>query len=201
MTEPSLQATLELAETVLSVIREHGPDAVVIGALALAVHGYPRATEDLDLAVATPLSTLRQIAQTLRNRGYEVELREPDAQDPLGGVLDVRGPGADLVQVVNFDNAPGGGFPRLVADALAASEPLDASTPLRVVDPYHLIAFKLYAGGPKSSLDILELLDANPDLDLSRLRSLCTAYRLDEQLAPTAGPGESRVLALPDRAP
>lgn len=182
MSEHSLAATLRVAHDVLGVLDEHGTDSIVIGALALAVHGYPRATEDLDLAVSTPLSNLKQVAEVLAERGYEIEVREPDAQDPLGGVVDVRAPGADLVQIVNFDNSPAGGFPRLVRDAVATAQPLEPGSRLRVVDPYHLVVFKLYAGGAKSTLDILELLDRHPTLDIERLRQLCVGYRLDSAL-------------------
>lgn len=187
MPDATLSATLKVATDVLQILRDEGFDAVVIGAVALAVHGYPRATEDLDLAVAVPLESLRRVAGELRARGYEVELREPDAADPLGGVLDIRADGADLVQVVNFDNSPAGGFPRLVADAFAAAEPLTPNAALRVVDPYHLVAFKLYSGGAKSKLDIVELLDRNPDLDLARLRALCAGYRLEAELDEVLG--------------
>jgi hypothetical protein len=114
----SLQRTLEVASEVLAALRDQGLDAVVIGAMALAVHGYPRATEDLDLAIATAPRNLHTLAEALRRRGCDVEVREPDAQDPLGGVVDIRASGADLVQVVNFDNPPASGFPRLVQDAL-----------------------------------------------------------------------------------
>ena len=61
---------------------------------------------------------------------------------------------------------------------------------LRVVDPYHLVAFKLYAGGTKSTLYILELLDRRPTLDIEQLRKLCVEYRLDAAL--------DRVLSLPE---
>ena len=183
-----LQRTLEVASEVLSALRAQGADAAVIGALALAVHGYPRDTEDLDLAVATAPASLHQLAAVLRGRGYDVEVREPDVQDPRGGVVDVRAPGADLVQVVNFDNPPASGFPRLVRDALLTATPLVPGSELRVVDPYHLVAFKLYAGGAKSKLDILELLERNPALDRARLEALCAGYGLTRQL--------ERVLAL-----
>jgi hypothetical protein len=192
MSQATLSATLQVAADVLEVVREEGFDAVVIGAIALAVHGYARATEDLDIAVAVPLGSLRRVAATLRDRGYEVQLREPDGADPLGGVIDVQADGADLVQVVNFDNQPAGGFPRLVADALAAAEPLTPGAALRVVDPYHLVAFKLYAGGAGSKLDILELLDRNPDLDMARLRALCAGYRLETDLDEVLALGQPR---------
>jgi hypothetical protein len=41
------------------------------------------------------------VADGLREAGYEVEVREPDGRDPLGGMIDVLGP-AGLVQIVNF---------------------------------------------------------------------------------------------------
>ena len=179
---PSLESTLTVAEDVLEALRAHGADAVLIGAMALAVHNYPRDTVDLDLAVAIEPRLLHAVAKSLVARGYAVTVRDPDADDPLGGVIDVRTPGADLVQVVNFLNPPSGGFPRLVADALEQASPLVEGRTLRVVDPYLLIVFKIYAGGPKSTLDILELLTRNPGLDLSRLKAMCSDYRLGRDL-------------------
>ena len=144
---PQLRRTLEVASEVQTALRAQGLEAVVIGAMALAIHGYPRSTEDLDLAVAAAPGALHTLADALRRRGFEVEVRDPDAEDPLGGVVDVRAEGADLVQVVNFDNPPASGFPRLVHDALRGAVELLPGSALRVVDPYHLVVFKLYAGG------------------------------------------------------
>lgn len=44
------QRTLEVAERVYEVLTNLGADAAVIGAMALAAHGYVRATRDFDLA-------------------------------------------------------------------------------------------------------------------------------------------------------
>jgi hypothetical protein len=182
-TEPAdIQKTLRVAADVAEVLRRQGRETVVIGAMALAVHGYARDTVDFDLAVAAPPEDLDRAAEVLRALGYVVVVRKPDPGDPLGGVVDVRSPGADLVQIVNFENPPAGGFPRLVADSVAEATELLPPAQLRVVDPYHLIAFKLYAGGAKSRLDILELLERNPDLDRERLRRLCVTYRLGKEL-------------------
>ena len=179
---PSLAATLATAERVVAALRAHDADAVVIGAMALAVHGYPRDTVDLDLAVAVELKALHEVAEALARKGLRTEVRDPDADDPLGGVLDVEAPRGALVQVVNFSNPPAGGFPRLVQSALASALPLVAGRPLRVVDVYHLVAFKLYAGGAKSALDIRELLDRNPGLDRRRLRGVCRRLGLAKEL-------------------
>ncbi len=77
------------------------PALLQLGAVALAAHGYVRFTEDLDLGVNTDLGALHKAAEVIRTAGFEVELREPDGQDPLGGVVDVRGP-YGLVQIVNY---------------------------------------------------------------------------------------------------
>ena len=179
---PTLAATLAVAETVVAALRRRDAEAVVIGAMALAVHGYPRDTVDLDLAVAVAPRVLHEVAAALAGRGLRVEVRDPDAADPLGGVLDVVAPRAELVQVVNFANPPSGGFPRLVESAVASAETLVEGRSLKVVDVYHLVAFKLYAGGAKSALDIRELLDRNPGLDRRRLRGVCRRLGLAKEL-------------------
>ena len=90
-----------LPRRVVTILRQHRVDAVVIGAVALAAFHYVRYTEDVDLGVNADLPTLRAVADSLRCAGYEVALREPDATDPLGGVMDVSGP-FGLVLVVSF---------------------------------------------------------------------------------------------------
>jgi hypothetical protein len=180
--ETTFEATLRAAEQTLDVLRGHRIEAVVIGAMALAVHQYPRDTEDLDLAIAIGPAELPGLANELRGLGWEVELREPDPSDPLGGVIDIRAPGADLVQLVNFDNPPASGFPRLVREAVQSSIPLAPDSNLRVADLPALIAFKLYAGGAKSKLDILELLERNEPVDMEVLRNRCDSLGLGKAL-------------------
>jgi hypothetical protein len=178
----SLETTLRVAERVAEVLRAHQIDSIVIGGMALAVHKYPRDTDDFDLAVATPPATLRSVAQDLRGEGWEVELREPDGDDPLGGVIDIQAPDADLVQVVNFDNSPTSGFPRLVREALVTGQPFSSDSPLRVVDLPMLIAFKLYAGGAQSKNDVLVLLERADPSALDQVRAKCAELRLEKKL-------------------
>jgi hypothetical protein len=173
-----------MAARVALILEGLGVPCALIGAAALAVHGYPRATERIDLAVATdPFSVLweaqQRIAATLP---VEAILVTPDADDPLGGVLSVTGEGCDPVQVVNFHNPltssrnPG-------AEAVRTAVPgIVAGTTLRVVDLPHLVALKLYAGGYKSRLDVLALLERNPGLDLSETRQVCARFGLDADL-------------------
>jgi len=63
----------------------------------------------------------------------------------------------------------------------AESHP-DLPAPLRVAQRPVLIALKLYTGGPKSELDVLELLDRNRPVDLESLRTLCAGLGLGDRL-------------------
>ncbi|MFM8718954.1 MAG: hypothetical protein ACKOFH_05385 [Chthoniobacterales bacterium] len=165
---------LRAAEDVLHRLHEHQLDAVVIGAVALAAHRYVRQTEDLDLGVNANVPKLRQLTNSLQAAGYKAELREPDAEDPLGGVIDVEGP-FGLIQIISYADK----FPAVIDDALRQAQlTARAGSPLKLVPLPQLIALKLYAGGTKSKADIIELLVRNPELDLEGLRELCRSYRL-----------------------
>lgn len=166
---------IRAAEDVAGILESRGVEPVVIGAVALAAHGYVRFTEDLDLGVNTDLGTLSRVADALRAVGFVVQLREPDGEDPLGGVVDVRGP-FGLVQIVNY----GGRFPAVIDAGLAAADTvIRAGSRLRIIPLPHLVALKLYAGGAKSRADIVELLSHNPDTDMAAIRDLCQHWRLD----------------------
>lgn len=165
---------IDAAEDVLRILQKRRVDAVVIGAVALAAHKYVRQTEDLDLAVNADVPSMRSIASSLLDAGYRVELREPDAVDPLGGVIDVEGR-FGVLQIISY----AGKFPAVIDDALrAAKTVVRPGSALKVVPIPHLVALKLYAGGMKSKADIIELLARNPDADRAGMRELCGRYRL-----------------------
>ncbi len=173
---------LALAEKLAHFLARSGVDSALIGAAALAVHRYPRSTEDIDLAVGVDPRRLEELAQQLRSEGFLAEVSLPDVLDPLGGVLRVQAGGAERVEIVNFCNPPAGGFPALIESALREAMPLHEGAMLRVVTLQHLILFKLYAGGVKSKNDVLELMSRNPDLDLNELRASCRRFRMDRRL-------------------
>lgn len=175
------ERTLAVATDVAQTLARHNVSCAVIGAVALAVHGYVRDTEDFDIATATdPFRVLGLVEKELAAR-YAVELITPDADDPLGGCLNVTGDDFDLVQVVNFDNPyrPGAGSAGRAAVETATPNVLGT---LAVADLPHLIALKLYAGGRKNELDVLELLDRNPALKRDALAAVCKALGLEAEL-------------------
>jgi len=109
--EPDL---LEAAERIAEMLSEQGIGVIVIGEAALAAHRYVRYTEDIDLGVNIAVRDFAFLADRLRTAGFDVALREPDGQDPLGGVIDVSGP-VGLVQIVNF----GERFPAAIESGLS----------------------------------------------------------------------------------
>lgn len=172
----SADALLDAAEEIAALMRLHNVEPIVIGATALAAHRYIRMTRDIDLGCNADLAKLRQLATALQERGYQASLREPDADDPLGGVIDVQGP-FGLVQIINFY----GRFPAAIEDALREAQwVIRPGSRLALAPIPQLIALKLYAGGRKSKLDILELLDRNPEVDIEAIRARCRAYGLKE---------------------
>lgn len=173
---PDLSLAMELA----SELSARGVEPLLIGAAALAVHGYPRFTEDLDFGVAVPPAELRELAGALSAPSREVSLNEPDANDPLGGVITVSRAGCLPVQIVNFDNSPAAGFPALVRGAEERAVAV-ADVPGKVVSPEDLVLFKLYAGGHKSHLDIVELFTRCP-IDLNVLKDRAKSYGLGRDL-------------------
>ena len=186
MLEPS--RTLALAEQVAKSAESLGIHTALIGAAALAVHGYARGTEDIDLAAAVPLDALRQLLAVSIAAGLRAKLRLPDDEDDLGGVLvvwateDDEGKPIDVVEVVNFLN-PFRPRANPASEAIARAFSLEGLQ-LRCVATADLVALKLYAGSRKDLADIVELLAHNPDTDLAVLRSIVGRFdptnRLDE---------------------
>lgn len=172
--QPEAESNLCAAERVVSLLAEHGVSAVVIGAVALAAHRYVRHTEDIDLGVDADLPKMRALVDALGKDGFHAELHEPEGDDPLGGVIDIRGD-FGLVQVVSFADR----FPAAIRDALAGEVvPIRPGSGLRLVPLPQLVALKLYAGGLGSKADIFELLRRNPEADLDAIRATCRRYRL-----------------------
>lgn len=189
------QGVLELAGRVNEILTESGERPLVIGAVALAAHGYVRATEDFDLALAVHPRRLAELAELLRERlpGVEVAVEMPSPDDPLGGVIDLLrgGEDGDHVQVVNFDNAPAGGFPAIIRDA--QSSPFEFYGGVRglVISAEDLVFLKLYAGGGKSLLDIQELL-VRRQLDRERLEELARRYGMTRELHRVLGTAQDQ---------
>jgi hypothetical protein len=146
------------------------PDSsAVAGAMAVAVHGYVRATADVDLVSRLPLPEVRK---RLADRGMKSALKRGDVSegdfDCLKGVL----------EGIEFDILP----PLVPIDwENAVDVPLGGGETLKFVDLPTLIHLKLRAGGPQDVLDVVMLLKRH-SAEVVRARELATGYGLAAQL-------------------
>ena len=167
-----------------------GTPSAVIGAIALAFHGYARATQDVDLAThADPRTVLRELAYALRQQGYAVQLILPDEggsarRRPQRHRRGLRcGAGGEFLQPWNLSGNPGESSIRAAIERIPGYD-------LRVVDLPHLIALKLYAGGARSRGDVLELIERNREVDRSTIWRVCEQFHLGPRSTRCSGTSE-----------
>lgn len=141
-------------------LKEHGIDYMVIGAVALLAHGYPRFTEDIDL-VLTPKG-LEAFHQELIGLGYVPAF--PGAKKRLRSTRD-----GVTVEIMTTGEYPGDGKPKPVS----IPEPSMASTEIhgiKVVTLEKLIELKLASGmtAPHRLKDLADVQELIKFRDLQR---------------------------------
>jgi hypothetical protein len=150
-----------------SDLKEHGIDYMVIGAVALMAHGYPRFTEDIDL-VLTP-EGLEAFHRELIGLGYVPAF--PGAKKRLRSTRD-----GVTIEVMTTGEYPGDGKPKPVAmpEPTLASVEIDG---VQFVTLEKLIELKL-ASGMTAPDRLKDLADVQ---ELIKIRSLQKdfASRLD----------------------
>lgn len=133
---------------------ESGVRFLIVGAHALAVHGVPRATGDLDIFVACDAANAARVFQALLRFGAPLESHgvTPGDFERTGTVYQLGLPPRRIdlltsISGVGFDDA----------EASAVVTELDGIR-LPILGRRHLIANKLAAGRPKDLVDA-ELLE------------------------------------------
>ncbi len=81
---------LDDALRVIASLNEHGVDYVVVGGVALNVHGLVRATEDLDLFVRPDPANIERLRSALRAVWSDPEIDQITAEDLCGDYPAVR---------------------------------------------------------------------------------------------------------------
>jgi len=142
-------------------------DCVLIGGLAVGVHGYVRATDDIDFISREPL----RLARTrLLAAGIETRLLTGDVL--AGGFSCLKG----MIDGIPFDI-----LPPLVPIAWDASLTVEvASGTLRIVELDSLLRLKFRADGPQDLLDVARLVLLHPEME-ARASELATAHRSRER--------------------
>ncbi len=62
----------------LRSLNANGVDYLLVGGFAVAIHGYPRATADMDVWVGTAKENAERIVAALRQFGFDVPGLDPD---------------------------------------------------------------------------------------------------------------------------
>ena len=133
MGEGTLNKTLARLSTDLET---HGIDYMVIGAVALLAHGYPRFTEDIDLVMTA--EGLEKFHEELVGLGYAPAFQ--GARKRLRSTID-----GTTIEVMTTGEYPGDGRPKPVS----MPTPSDASTEIdgvKFVTLEKLIELKLASG-------------------------------------------------------
>jgi hypothetical protein len=74
----------DLTQKVLAALEREGAEYAVFGAVALNLHGLPRATEDLDIMIAADRSNIERVKAALRSVFDDPSIDEITADDLLG---------------------------------------------------------------------------------------------------------------------
>lgn len=175
--EPTLAFLASLRDFLL---QNQQKKTALVGAIALAVHGYVRGTEDWDTGVSTfsPQELFEAIKAWLPDE-YDLEYTLPDESDPLGGVATITGPDIEDVELVNFYNphAPGRRTPGGTAIKEAR---YNEQLGIDVVTPEYLFILKLYSGSLRDLGDAAELVRCLPEdeFDWELVSELADTYGL-----------------------
>jgi len=149
---------------VIEVLTRENVDYAVIGALAAAVYGSIRASADADALVSLTVSKLSSLSQIFKKKGFTVELRRGDTDDPIPAMLVVGDKHGNRVDLLS-------GLRGLDPQTLSRTVEIPFSeATMRVVSREDFIAMKCFAGGPQDLEDARVALRTAEKLDLDLLR-------------------------------
>ena len=186
MKSPRTRATrtIDAAEKVASVLASLGIESAVIGAMALASHKYVRNTNDFDLATcANVLVQLPAAKKALEKEEFEADLRLPDAEDPLGGVLRLNRRG---IRRHRDRELPESVRPGCVAPGRRVHPHGFSRGPARGFSPCRRFAASHRAQALRRRTEeperVIELLERNAPLDLVSIGDTCARHGLEAPL-------------------
>ena len=157
----SLGRPLANPRPMLRVLVDHDVDFLVVGGLAVIVHGYVRVTVDVDILPSPDQANMRRLAAALkeldattvgpRGESLELELSHPESLAVGNYFLSTRLGGLDLV------NGPRPDIKRYRALSSEAIETQVAGVTVRVIAKSDLIDMKREVGRDKDLRDIAAL--------------------------------------------
>jgi predicted nucleotidyltransferase len=159
---------------VIEILTSEGVEYAVVGALAAAVYGTIRASADADALVSASVSKLTSLSHVFQKKGFTVELRRGDLEDPIPAMLIVGDKHQNRVDLL-------GGLRGLDPQVLSRTVDIPFSgEKIRVVSREDFIAMKCFAGGPQDLEDArVALKTAAEAVDLDLLRKITRRFGRD----------------------
>jgi hypothetical protein len=135
----------------LELLASANVDYLVVGGFAVAHHGYPRPTGDLEIWVSTDAANAARVAEVIRRFGFASAGVEPRMFEQAGQVIRM---GVPPVRIEVLTSISGVDFTSCAARAVECV--LDG-VPVRVISRGDLIANKRAAGRAKDLNDLENL--------------------------------------------
>ena len=153
---------------VIATLNRHGVKFVVVGGMAVIMHGHPRKTKDLDNLVDLSPENARALAAALREAGYapKVPVRVEDLGDPAVRASWVEDKG---MKALMFWKNRSGDVDVLVTSPVTYEEATRGGpvyevegTPVPIASIPALVSMKRHAGRPHDldDVDALERISA-----------------------------------------
>ncbi len=143
----TIRLPTELREFLKS-LSDHRVEYLLIGGYAVGYHGYPRATADMDIWIATNESNARSVMEALEDFGFggtgmtAALFLKPDQIVRMGNTP-LRIEVLTTISGVTFDEA----YPHRIVDEIDG-------VPVSIISCEHLKKNKLAAGRPKDLADV-----------------------------------------------
>lgn len=169
-TQKAGQSVLLLLDAV-DVLKKHGINYAVIGALAASVHGAVRASLDADAVLSMAVQQIKSLAAAFQAAGFDVQLNQGDFSDPIAAVLQLKDPYENRVDLLI-------GLRGMESETFSRSiEVPFHGEGLKVVGREDFIAMKVFAGSPQDLVDARRALTVHMEaLDMPLLLRLAKRY-------------------------
>ncbi|MCK9555768.1 nucleotidyltransferase family protein [bacterium] len=132
----------------LELLNKHKADYVIVGAYALAFHGYPRYTGDLDILVKTDKPNAEKILSAIREFGFEsLDISLNDFSSP-GKVVQL---GVPPVRIDVITSITGVGWERISPNRIKGEY---GGVPVYFIGKSEFIANKKVIGRHKDLADV-----------------------------------------------
>src|SRR5258706_7300990 len=140
----------------LKALKREGVDYVLVGGVAVNLHGIVRATEDVDLFIRPSEDNVERLKRALRSLWDDPEIAQISARDFAGEFPTIRYGPPDDPMVIDLISALGSAF---TFDDLDAQTVMVEGVPVRIATPATLYRMEMVTIRPIDRDDVATLRD------------------------------------------